>query len=113
MSEITKSTLLFSAVGVLYIGLGIPLLFDRVPPNWWYGCRTRKTLSDVNIWYAVNRITGRDLIVAGIAVVVTAVGVFIFGGSINPTYATVIPLVVAVVSVLLMAINSLRIQRFM
>jgi hypothetical protein len=33
MSEVAKSTLLFSAVGVVYIGLGIPLLLDRVPPN--------------------------------------------------------------------------------
>jgi hypothetical protein len=28
-----------------YIGLGIPLLLGRIPPNSWYGCRTPKTLS--------------------------------------------------------------------
>ena len=54
MDEITKATLLFSLVGVLYVGLGVPLLRGRVRSNQWYGHRTRKTLSDEKIWYAVK-----------------------------------------------------------
>ena len=34
-AEITKAALLHSAVGVLYIGLGVPLLLGRVRPNSW------------------------------------------------------------------------------
>ena len=79
MGEITKAALLFSLVGVLYIGLGIPLLRGRVPPNSWYGCRTRKTLSDENVWYAVNRVTGRDIIIAGIMLIGSSFVVSVFG----------------------------------
>lgn len=60
MGEIATAALTFTAVGVLFICLGIPLFLGRVRPNWWYGCRTKKTLSDVKVWYAVNRVTGRD-----------------------------------------------------
>jgi uncharacterized membrane protein len=106
MGEITKATLLFSLVGVLYIGLGIPLLLGRVRPNSWYGCRTRKTMSDEKIWYAVNRVTGRGLIIAGIMLVGSSLVVFAFGREINPDYAVLILLAVLVLSVIRMAIKS-------
>lgn len=113
MSELSKSVLLFTAVGVLFICLGMPLLFDRIPPNFWYGCRTTKTLSDENVWYAVNRVTGRDLIFGGIAVIASAVAVFIFGRYVTPTLAVTTPLVVLVLAVIVVVVNSLRVQRSM
>lgn len=111
MSDNTLAALLFTIVGVVYIGLGIPLLLGRIPPNRLYGCRTRKTLSDVEIWYAVNRVTGRDLIIGGIAVIVTAIAIFLFGQSIHPDYAAAILLAVLVLSVVLMVVNSIRAER--
>jgi hypothetical protein len=42
MTENTFAALIFSMVGVLYIGLGIPLLLGRVPPNRLYGFEQRK-----------------------------------------------------------------------
>ncbi len=108
MSEITKATLLFTAVGLVFVGLGVPLLRGRVPPNPWYGCRTEKTLSDEKIWYAVNRVTGRDLIAAGVAVVVGSLAVFVFGRRTNPTHAVLILLSVLILSVARMALNSFR-----
>jgi uncharacterized membrane protein len=113
MTEITFAALLFSMVGVLYIGLGIPLLQGRIPPNRFYGSRTKKTLSDERIWYAVNRVTGRDLIIGGVAVVITSVGIHFFGQSLDPHHATTILLTVLVVSVIVMVINSLLAQRTM
>jgi uncharacterized membrane protein len=94
-------------VGVLYIGLGIPLLRGRVPPNGFYGWRTKKTLSDEKIWYAVNRVTGRDLIIGGVAVVVTALGIYLFGQALDPNRSATILLAVLVSSVVVMVINSL------
>jgi|SRR5687767_3558300 len=102
MTENTFAALLFSMVGVLYIGLGIPLFLGRVPPNRLYGCRTKKTLSNHKIWYAVNRVTGRDLIIGGAAVVVTALGIFLFGQALDPNRATMILLTVLVSSVVVM-----------
>jgi uncharacterized membrane protein len=113
MNQITFAALLFALVGVLYIGLGIPLLQGRIPPNRFYGSRTKKTLSDERIWYAVNRITGRDLIIGGVAVVITAIGIQFFGQSLDPHHARTILLTVLVVSVIVMVINSLLAERRM
>jgi len=110
-AEITRASLLFGAVGVLYIGIGIPLLLGRVRPNSWYGSRTRKTLSDDRIWYAVNRVTGRAMMVTGIAVIAAAVVVFLIQGLITPNFAAAFPLVVLLVGVALMVINSVRAER--
>jgi len=64
--------------GVLFIGLSIPLIFDKIPPNQWYGFRTQKTLSNKEIWYKVNRFIARDLIVFGILHIALLVTYFIF-----------------------------------
>jgi uncharacterized membrane protein len=113
MDEITKATLLFSLVGVLYIGLGIPLLRGRVRPNYWYGCRTQKTLSDEKIWYAVNRVTGRSLIEAGVMLIISSLVIFAFGRGMNPDYAVLILLAVLVLSVIRIAVNSFKAQKRM
>lgn len=102
------AALLFAAVGLVFVGLGVPLLRGRVPPNMWYGCRTEKTLSDEKIWYAVNRVTGRDLIVAGLMLVVSSFAVFVFGRRMDPTHAVIILLSVLLLSVARMAVNSFR-----
>ncbi|MGA2960724.1 MAG: SdpI family protein [Candidatus Korobacteraceae bacterium] len=52
---------------VLTIALSIPMVFGKIPPNRFYGFRTRKTLSNPDIWYRANRHAGIDLIVASLA----------------------------------------------
>ena len=37
---------MYAIMGVMFVGLSIPLLLDKVPPNGWYGFRTRLTLGD-------------------------------------------------------------------
>jgi len=49
------------------IVLGIPLIARRVPPNYLYGYRISKTLSDEGVWYAANHSTGWDMALAGVA----------------------------------------------
>jgi uncharacterized membrane protein len=48
------------------IAVGIPLVVGVVPPNWIYGLRTAKTMSDPQIWYEANRHAGANLIAAGV-----------------------------------------------
>jgi uncharacterized membrane protein len=67
--DINKITLKFVFLGVLSIILGIPLSLSKIKPNGVYGFRTSKTLSDPQIWYAVNRIGGIDFCISGIAVI--------------------------------------------
>jgi uncharacterized membrane protein len=113
MNDVTVAALLFAAVGVLYIGFGIPLLKGRVQPNRWYGWRTKKTLSDARVWYAVNEIAGRDLIWTGVVVLVNSLIVFLLRNSISTTNARILLLLVFVTSVGFMVVNGLRAQRQM
>jgi len=55
---------------MLLIAFALPLWFRRVPPNRWYGVRTRATLADEQRWYDVNERSGRDLLVAGVVLLV-------------------------------------------
>ena len=113
MTEFVTAALLFTAVGLLLVGLGVPLLRGRVRPNSWYGCRTEKTLSDEKVWYAVNRVTGRDLVAAGIGVVAVSVALLVFGRGMNPTHAVLALLFVLVLSVVIMAVDSHNAQKRM
>lgn len=60
--------------GLVLVGVGIPLMRRRVPPNPWYGVRFPSTLADERTWYAVNERSGRDLLILGTTVVLVAVG---------------------------------------
>ncbi|MBS1790178.1 MAG: SdpI family protein [Acidobacteria bacterium] len=60
------------AVGIVFIVISIPGIFEKVPPNRWYGFRVAKTLSDERIWYAANRVMGIDLLLAGLAIMLGA-----------------------------------------
>lgn len=66
-------TLLIASASAL-IALAVPLRLRRVPPNRFYGVRTRATLADGTTWYDVNARSGQDLLVAG---VVSLAGIFV------------------------------------
>ncbi|MER3481724.1 MAG: hypothetical protein C4327_15005 [Meiothermus sp.] len=59
-------------MAALMIGLSIPLLQGKVPPNGLYGFRTPKTLSDPSIWYPANRFAGKAMIVVGAVMILLA-----------------------------------------
>jgi uncharacterized membrane protein len=63
-------TLLFAATGFLFILLSIPLIRRRVPPNGLYGLRVPATFANEWVWYEANARSGRDLLRAGIIVLV-------------------------------------------
>lgn len=63
---------IFVVTGALFVVLGIPLALGKVPPNWFYGFRTPKTLSRSDIWYAANRAAGVDFTIAGVAMTVVS-----------------------------------------
>ena len=78
MSEITIDSLLFALVGLMFVGLSIPLILERVPPNRYYGFRTAKTLSNPTTWYEVNRVSGTDLLVAGALITFSSITMLVF-----------------------------------
>jgi hypothetical protein len=107
------SRLTFTAVGLLFVGLGVPLLRGRVRPNSWYVCRTEKTLSHEKVWYAFNRVTGRDLVAGGGGLVAASLILHAFGRGMNPDYAVLALLFVLVPSVVIMAVDSHGAQKRM
>ena len=91
-------SLLFSAVGLLLIGLGWPLARRRVGPNRWYGLRLPATFADAHVWYEANAVAGRDMMLVGSAVGGAALGLPLAGCGEN---------LVAVTCAALLAVGSL------
>jgi len=51
---------------VLFV-IALPLVLGLIPPNSLYGFRTKKTLSDGDVWYRVNRFVGIATLLASVA----------------------------------------------
>ena len=89
MTKATLYSLLFGGVGLLFIALSIPLIKERVPPNSSYGFRTAKSLSDPKIWYAINKISGYDLLLAGALITLGSVAMLFLGQRLQPMQVVV------------------------
>ena len=98
--------LLLSAI--LLVLLAIPLWMRRVPPNRFYGVRTRATLSDETRWYEVNARSGFDLFVAG---VVMLLGTTVIGAIGARWPAELRDLAAALLLIILLAVVSVRAMR--
>lgn len=64
--------IMYVCLGVLFLGISVPLIRRRVPPNQWYGFRVPKTLGSVNVWYPVNEYSGKQLYRTGLLMVLVA-----------------------------------------
>src|SRR5688572_7006518 len=113
MDGVVAAPLIFTAVGIVLINLGVPLLRGRVPPNDWYGCRTEKTLSDDKIWYAVNRVTRSDLVFVGSVLVTSSLVALIFENDENSAKITLALLLLLIFAVVGMALHSFLASRRM
>jgi hypothetical protein len=80
MNPLTLLMLLFVGSGLLLVGISIPLIQRRVKPNYWYGFRTRRTLSDPQTWYDVNAYAGKRLLISGLITTIAAIMLFFVPG---------------------------------
>ncbi len=62
-------TLIPIIVALLIIGLALPLAMGRVPPNAFYGYRTRASRGSPRLWYATNRVAARWMMIVGACVI--------------------------------------------
>lgn len=104
--------LLFVCSGLLLVGLSVPLLLRRIKPNYWYGLRVRKTLSDERIWYESNAYAAKWLLALGsLHTVVSLVLYFIptFRANLN-AYATACGIIfmLAFILVIIFSFRHLR-----
>ena len=72
-------TLLFTGLATLLILLSLPLKFNKVKPNWLYGFRTPTTVSNPDVWYAINRKTANQTIILALVMIAVAVGLYYYG----------------------------------
>jgi uncharacterized membrane protein len=56
----------FLIPSIIFLIISIPLVAGKIPRNRFYGMRTRKTLSDERVWYAVNSFGGWLFIVSSL-----------------------------------------------
>lgn len=82
---------------VLILGLSVPLLLEKIGPNGLYGFRTERTKSDPKIWYAVNKIFGRNLLIAALIMLLTSVGMIALGGHLELLVVIAIETAVSVI----------------
>jgi uncharacterized membrane protein len=105
--------LLYGIGGVFLIAISLPMIYDKVPPNGFYGFRTPRTMSNPNLWYPANRVAGRNMVLAGLIVIITALVVFAMQKSIHPKTAALTLLVVSLASLTGAVIHSLMALRRM
>ena len=113
MTEVTKYTAQFALVGLLFVGISIPLIKGKVPPNYFYGFRTAKTLSDPRIWYEANRISGQDLCIAGIFIAIASLIMMILCQGADPDHVVFTLLSVMVLSLAGVVWHGIKVVRRM
>jgi len=64
--------ILYIVIGLLSAAIAVPLIRGKVKPNALYGFRVPQTLSDPEVWHAVNAHFGRRLLVTGMATTLAA-----------------------------------------
>ena len=111
MNEVTGFSLLFAAVGLLFIGLSVPLMLGKVPPNYLYGCRTKETLSEPRVWYEANRVSGKDFALSGVLILVASLVMVVFGQGADPDHVVITLLSVLLLCVAVAAWRCLTIGR--
>lgn len=78
---------LYILIGALFIGLSIPLILRRVPPNRWYGFRVRRTLASPDIWYPANAYSSWLMLGLGLLVILVALAAYFVPGMAVGVYA--------------------------
>lgn len=65
----------------LFIVIGLPLVFRKIKPNFFYGYRLSSyVIGNDDIWYRVNEIGGKHLVIIGCLVaVISILAIFYIG----------------------------------
>ncbi len=73
-------TLIFVGFAILLILLSLPLIFNKVKPNWFYGLRTPTTVNNPDVWYLINRKTATQMLYFAIVLILVALGLDFYTG---------------------------------
>ena len=93
-------------LSLLFIGISIPLIQHRVPPNHWYGLRIPATHADERVWYAANARLGKEMLALG--VLLALMGLVLFFLPVAFGVKVLLWLLVAEVGLLVVVVRSWR-----
>jgi uncharacterized membrane protein len=83
----TTLLIFYVAGGALLVLIAIPLLFEKIPPNLFYGFRVPQTLANPRVWYATNKFAAKRLIWAGAGFILAAIVFYFIPGITVDEYA--------------------------
>lgn len=78
--------LVCSVAGLVTILLSLPLLYEKIGPNPFYGFRFRKSFKSREIWYTINKYGARRLMWSGISLIIAATGLYFVPGIVPDVY---------------------------
>ena len=64
-------------IGLVLVGLSIPLLLRKIPKNYYYGFRLRKAFKSKENWYAINAYGSKWMI--GCGAILAVIGALTLG----------------------------------
>jgi len=65
----------------IFIVIGLPLVFRKIKPNFFYGYRLSSyVIENDDIWYRINEIGGKHLIIIGCLVAAISISAIFFVG---------------------------------
>jgi uncharacterized membrane protein len=105
-----RMMILFTITGLVLAIIGMPLSMGKIPPNHFYGFRTRRTLSDPDIWYPANVYAGRLMTIGGLIISIAAPLLVVIPGIDLHTYSNgfAIVMLVVICVVTTLSLNYIR-----
>jgi uncharacterized membrane protein len=59
-------------LSLLVIAASLPLIYEKVPPNRWYGFGTPESESSDSLWYRANKLGGQYFLIAALVQLIVA-----------------------------------------
>jgi uncharacterized membrane protein len=59
--------------GLLLLAVGLPLIFNKIPRNRWYGVRLAASYKSEEAWYRINHFGGVALAIGGVGLMLAGV----------------------------------------
>jgi uncharacterized membrane protein len=95
-----------SGVGLLIIGIAIPLVLGKIKRNNFYGFRTPRTLSSDDVWYPANRIAAKNMIVASVFILIASAVLFLLKARMPPQTTVLIIAVLTIAAIVGAVVKS-------
>ena len=79
--ERISGVLIPAMLAFLFIVIGLPLVFRKIKPNYFYGYRLSSyVIENDDIWYRINEIGGKHLVIIGCLVAAISISAVFFIG---------------------------------